>query len=1090
MIKNYVLFLVLILFNLNINAQSEASNANLTESFTHEFADNNTKPATLNGTTDFDWTFRDGETYWINTQVVQNGQNSTTGASTFSRLQVKRSLLRHQWNTPIVAEVGDIVTLKMTFKLQGGANGVTGDFAETSTDVNGTVVDNGNVFRLGFKTTLDTNYGQLNTQLQESFVINLDSDSKLNINYKTNLNTAVYQTDNWDTFTIKFFVGSTAAKSKMYAQLNNQGVKSGWINEVINVQELYDAITGVGAYMFFESGNALKNDGATEWLMIDKYEFWTDGLDTGLVLTAANSTFNGSSSTNAKPVNDGTSRVFIFGEIDAFFSGNYNRNWAYLFVDTGASFDFKPQLNGVDVPKIFTLQEGADILGTLQTTRPASNINFSGMNIGENGSADLTITEDLILTGSSNIEGSVSLSNATDSKIVLKGLSFGESGNFTLNNFTEGNVKVSSSQSFTTTNAFDDYFTYSTENLSVSQGGFLLRKSSYYCGYNTAPFWSGYDSTSDSWVIVSGDFPDSSTTDYSSSNLIYNSQAYGSGSIKNTYRNAVQFNNIHILDGKKMVINDVAVSANQITLEDDTDPEPIIMFNGTLKTSETLTANVKYLRYINEDRWYMISSPVTGQDIDEFIADEDLYESSNPEYAGYVGFAEYNNDASLYDNPSAQADTETGWWDYEQTGQNDTGKFTGGKGYIVKLKSDPESNQITFGGGVNNDDAIAISSSDLFTSGSTTWPYIYTATSVSDPDGGIAQTLSINVVSLPTAGANISVFRTLANGNDDFSFGTSALTLGTNTISVPATQTTFDRAVKFRFSNGEVEFDSITLNDVAVWDGAPASPSTSTTGTSDEFTNGPNSTWTKVITLTTAASGNSSRGAQTLTINITNLPSGGANYRVFKTTANGSSYFGGSQALTIGEKTITVAAAAFDRTVKIQFSSDNIEFDSLIVNGSAVFTGSTTTSPDGTVTVPITTNTTAFNLVGNPYLSAIAINTVADASNNVLTLNSAVLSEQTAWFWNGNSTDGAIPGYVTINQNPSQAAKISMPAQAFFIKSAAGGGSFSFTPAMQTSSYGSFNRQTEFSKIDLSMSADGQTSATEIVYFEGATTGW
>jgi hypothetical protein len=146
------------------------------------------------------------------------------------------------------------------------------------------------------------------------------------------------------------------------------------------------------------------------------------------------------------------------------------------------------------------------------------------------------------------------------------------------------------------------------------------------------------------------------------------------------------------------------------------------------------------------------------------------------------------------------------------------------------------------------------------------------------------------------------------------------------------------------------------------------------------------------------------------------------------------------------------------------------------------FTG---TLNSGDITVPLTSNTTAYNLVGNPYATAIAINSMADATNNVLTVNSAVLSEQTAWFW-----DGSNAAYTQVNQNPSQAAKFTAAVQGFFVKSIPGGGNLSFTTAMQTSSQGSFNRQTEFSKIDLSMSADGQTSATEIVYFEGATTGW
>ena len=42
-------------------------------------------------------------------------------------------------------------------------------------------------------------------------------------------------------------------------------------------------------------------------------------------------------------------------------------------------------------------------------------------------------------------------------------------------------------------------------------------------------------------------------------------------------------------------------------------------------------------------------------------------------------------------------------------------------------------------------------------------------------------------------------------------------------------------------------------------------------------------------------------------MNVTTLPSGGANVRVFKTTAK-SSFFGPAQALTLGSNSITVAA--------------------------------------------------------------------------------------------------------------------------------------------------------------------------------------
>ena len=50
-----------------------------------------------------------------------------------------------------------------------------------------------------------------------------------------------------------------------------------------------------------------------------------------------------------------------------------------------------------------------------------------------------------------------------------------------------------------------------------------------------------------------------------------------------------------------------------------------------------------------------------------------------------------------------------------------------------------------------------------------------------------------------------------------------ALTLGSNSITVPAV--TFDRAVKFQFSSGTVEFDALSLNGVASTCVAPLPPS-------------------------------------------------------------------------------------------------------------------------------------------------------------------------------------------------------------------------------------------------------------------------
>ena len=101
-----------------------------------------------------------------------------------------------------------------------------------------------------------------------------------------------------------------------------------------------------------------------------------------------------------------------------------------------------------------------------------------------------------------------------------------------------------------------------------------------------------------------------------------------------------------------------------------------------------------------------------------------------------------------------------------------------------------------------------------------------------------------------------------------------------------------------------------------------------------EFTAGP-AAWPHVLVAATASQGAVSQGAQTFTMNVTSLPAGGANFRVFKTTANGGNFFGNAQTMTLGINTITVSAVGFDRAVKFQFSNGAVAFDALSLNGVA-----------------------------------------------------------------------------------------------------------------------------------------------------------
>ena len=225
--------------------------------------------------------------------------------------------------------------------------------------------------------------------------------------------------------------------------------------------------------------------------------------------------------------------------------------------------------------------------------------------------------------------------------------------------------------------------------------------------------------------------------------------------------------------------------------------------------------------------------------------------------------------------------------------------------------------------------------SDFVVGSNVNWPHVLVATT---PDSGAAsqgdQTFTMNVTSLPSAGANFRVAKTVANGN--WFFGPpQTMTVGLNSITVSSV--TFDRAVKFQFSSGDVEFDALVLNgdtsDCVVPPPPPPPSTSSLISDCGDFVVGSNVNWPYVLVATTPDSGTASQGDQTFTMNVISLPSGGANFRVYKTTANGNDFFGNPVALTLGSNSFTVAAVAFDRAVKFQFSSGDVEFDALNLNG-------------------------------------------------------------------------------------------------------------------------------------------------------------
>lgn len=104
-------------------------------------------------------------------------------------------------------------------------------------------------------------------------------------------------------------------------------------------------------------------------------------------------------------------------------------------------------------------------------------------------------------------------------------------------------------------------------------------------------------------------------------------------------------------------------------------------------------------------------------------------------------------------------------------------------------------------------------------------------------------------------------------------------------------------------------------------------------GTSTLFSGG-GAAYPHVLIAATPADGNTGE-AVTMVMNVTSLPAGGANFRIYKTNAGGTGVFGSTLAITLGENTITVAAVDFARAVKFQFdpAAADVEFDQVSING-------------------------------------------------------------------------------------------------------------------------------------------------------------
>lgn len=399
------------------------------------------------------------------------------------------------------------------------------------------------------------------------------------------------------------------------------------------------------------------------------------------------------------------------------------------------------------------------------------------------------------------------------------------------------------------------------------------------------------------------------------------------------------------------------------------------------------------------------STPLTALDVSENYTFYRLYNAStHPFYISDMGFGQQpSSKISIIGDGS------------------ETSGITGTQNFTLSFNAfDPNNDTLYFYCTVHNTmiglfnfDATLpyIGTSDLF--GNTTHPtwtrFIATTLSADGVSSQATQTLQINVTNMPN-GSQYRVARTVRNGNWYFANGQD-LVLGINTITVPSVD--FDRTVKIQFEGG-VEFDNLTVNGVVLY-GEGSEAFTAPTGSvlaSSEFSIGSNSAYPYVYTSALTEDGASSQAEQTFTLNVTDLPEGGANYSIYKTTANGSEYTGDPVALTVGQNILpSVAAVSFDRSVKLRISAD-VAIDQFVVNGNYIVGTAPLTAPVGSVLA-----SSIFQSGTNtyPYIYEMALNTDEASSQDAQTmiLNVTALPENGASYSifktvaNGNDNAGA-----------------------------------------------------------------------------------
>ena len=145
--------------------------------------------------------------------------------------------------------------------------------------------------------------------------------------------------------------------------------------------------------------------------------------------------------------------------------------------------------------------------------------------------------------------------------------------------------------------------------------------------------------------------------------------------------------------------------------------------------------------------------------------------------------------------------------------------------------------------------------------------------------------------------------------------------------------------------------------------------------------------------------------------------------------------------------------------------------------GDVSFTG-TLNVADAGVDVVLDATGNRYNLLGNPYSSHIA-------SATFLTNEAAVSETQNLWVWN--QVTGASGAYEV---KTLADAMVIAPAQGFFIKANAAGGTFNFAESNQAGSGGTFQRTQARPEMHLTLSNQSDVREAKIYYIENMTLGF